>query len=223
MSAKAIEMLVQEGYPITEENIRLQVNKLLIPLIKSKAGNLKKVMGVMKILDGLRIDQAYRFAHHLNLKNFYLVDFIDYYLTNIGFVLTPHAITSRYLEPIEYLMGPGGTCLEMYDCYSFYNMDHILEEVKKNPAPVVSMVAVVPVTWGNWGMEAHAVLFTVVKRPNQKPLIVYLDSNNLPINAGNPYAHGVKRFVQLMDGSLTNIGASIGGLMRLNQPTVKFL
>ena len=192
-NAKAIEEIVEHEEPFTADHIQKKVCNHFVPLVRGQEGLLKKLIGVVAILNALTPEQIYHLAHYLQVKNYYFLETDEN---------KNRALVTADKKP-EFLKEPGVHSVQ-YGSVSFYEVPYlssVLRTVKNDMAPVSHMLLSVPFTLEN----RHAVLVTLIKRGNKKPLLLYLDSNNSSLLYSSIYPElkmqsaTVKKCIQTLD------------------------
>lgn len=165
-NARAIQGITQQQLPLTAANIREYITRQLLPLVEQNREFFKKLLGIDKVLGGMKFYQTPKLIAHLGIKNYY-----DVFLrekTYDAFVSADHHFSVLNHEKVSVVP------IEGYDSkYLVPDVPMLLRSIKQNPAPVVHILLTVPSSKD----IVHAVLLTIIKRGDNKPLLLYLNSN----------------------------------------------
>jgi len=164
LNAFAIQELYKQNLPLTDENIQAHVEQVGLPCIRQHE---KEITQAIKspFFEGLSIEEQDYLARFLGLTNYYLV------------VIN--------LDESFWCFYEGQWCT-----YTLF--EELLKEIKMNKMPVVHILLSIPskrAWWYPYGVIYHAVSLSRVKRRAPKPYLLYMDSNNFPLN---PWVRGIE-------------------------------
>lgn len=195
-NACAIQGIIQQQQPLTAAHISEYVTKQLLPSVEHNKEFFKNLLGIDTVLRGMKFYQTPKLVAHLGVKNYY-----DIYLrekSDDAFVSADHHFSALNHEQISLVPIQG------YDSkYFVQDLPMLLRAIKQNPNPVVHILLTVPSSKD----IVHAVLLTIIKRGDKKPLLVYMNSNGNSLGryffdtAANTENHYVTSFVTALDNA----------------------
>lgn len=201
-NAKAIQTLVQRQEPFTAAAIRSYVVNQLIPFVKDNADVFKAQFNA-DTFKGLTWKEKRQLASYIGVTNHYDVamDMIEETKEDIVFVSK-----DRFPE-LAYQIAVPDLGKNLY-LVPNDNIPLFLKIIKEKPEPIVHILLSVPTDLEH---TKHAVLLTIIKRENQKPLLLYLNSTNAALDLSSvvrwaaPGAHisnqYIIKFIQALDNA----------------------
>jgi len=191
-NAKALQEIVKERKQLTAANIREYIAKQLVPHVQQNEDSFKKLLGVGTVLEGLDIYQIPTLVDHLGIKNYYDICIYPWQEGDEILVSSDNDCSFLSDERVKFVS------LEGYNTkYILPDISLLHRSIKENPAPVVHILLTVPSSTARVtrataqeddkeddeedkaikNVIVHAVLVTIIKRGDKKPLLVYLNSN----------------------------------------------
>ncbi|TET33890.1 hypothetical protein E3J61_03545 [Candidatus Dependentiae bacterium] len=172
-NARAIQQLLEQGYTVTESAISAiqpYVEDVLVPGIENREGELLQRLELPALFNGITCEKQERLATYLSLSNYHLIE-ISREL-NIA-VLYYSSRQDQELEPfLHQHPGPYRVVVDM---------EGLLRTIKQKGTSVQHFILGVPT--GLRDESYHAVLISIFKRTSDKPLLFYMDSDNLTLDS----------------------------------------
>lgn len=189
MNARAIQELVEKRRPLTAYNIKQQVKHVLLPLINKNKEMLAQRLELPALPAELNHEIEERLATYLNLEHYHQIAF-SHVVDGWAFYYSrkQDADIENVLEKVA------GARREIL------NIGGLLVRLMRRDAVVQHFLLSTPSFQGI--KVNHAVLLSIIKRENEKPLLIYMDSNNRPIESADFYylaPYFVDDFIQLLD------------------------
>jgi len=171
LNAKAIQTIVQRQEPLTAAAIGRYLVNQLIPFVRQNDNFFKNQLG-LQILMGVNPFKITKLFSHFGLTNYYNVVILARKNNDIFWVSQDNLLelgNHAWAEPVP--------CNN--ETFFIVNDLHaLLRIIKQKPEPISHILLSVPSS----GNVLHAVLLTIIKRGDQKPLILYLNSNGTSLN-----------------------------------------
>ncbi len=167
LNARAIQELVHDNKAVTSRSIARVVCRKLIPFIKNNKKHVLKSVGVSSLWDGLTICEMGGLVHALGPEVVY-----NMRLPSIG-GLPCLNYTGTLSDPSSLGLAESGESL-----YSIFDLSRFLSVVMCNDVPVKQFLLGMPSSLN----ACHEVLISIIQRPDKKPLLIYMDSNNTPFS-----------------------------------------
>jgi len=164
-NACAIQELLKNGDPIVADPIGLWVRQKLIPQVYNQEQDLLKRLEVPHIFGWLKASHIEKLATYFNLCNYHQIEVSR----EIGMpAFCYRGCPDANIEPfLEKRPGPYREITRIGD---------MLKQIVGRDNAVQHILFSVPI--GSQHDEYHVVLISIIKRANNKPLIIYMDSNN---------------------------------------------
>lgn len=172
LNAKAIQTIVQRQEPLTPTTISRYLIKQLIPFLRHN-DHFFNQLGLTTLM-GVSPLKATKLLPHLGLTNYYSM-FItsdkrdELWVFHDNLPELPHQAWAIPFPP---------QCDAKMSVVLDSDLHALLKMIKQKSEPVSHILLGVP----SEGNVLHAVLLTIIKRGDQKPLILYLNSNGTSLN-----------------------------------------
>jgi len=196
-NARAIQQLLEQGYTVTESAIsaiQQCVEDVLVPSIESRAEDVLQRLELPVLFNGIKIKQIESLATYLSLSNYHLI------VIDQGLNVPVIYYSNRQDEDLEPFLDQ---CPGPYRVVAY--MAGLLRGITQKGGPVQHIILNVP---ANLGESFHSVLISIFKRTNEKPLLVYMDSNNSTFEScklGYIVPYYVLEFIKELDAALENV------------------
>ena len=193
-NARAIQELFEKGHEVEESAIQEYVEHVLVPRIESREGELLQRLELTELFNGINPERQERLATYLSLSNYRLVQIYRELGTAVMYY------SRRQDEELEPFLQK---CAGPYRAVT--NMASFLRGIMQKEATVQHIILSVPTNpWEGY----HAVLISIFKRSNEKPLLFCMDSNNRRFGSCEldyivPYY--VLRFIKELDSAAENL------------------
>ncbi len=161
LNAYAIQELVEKNRKITANAIERIVLSTIAYIVENQI-SIERLMGIPYLFEGINAEQRFGLAEYIGLQNYY-----DLRVDEEGIF---------FWNAKKTVIGDKAFDQKGYYC---------LFDLKKTLKTFASQKAVVKhfITSTASSIDGqHAVLISLINRPGKKPMIIYMDSNNTPLD-----------------------------------------